>query len=310
MRPHRFPCLYAGDEEQGTGIHALDRVDLFNILCIPPNNRDTEITSSTWFRALAYCFGRRAFLLVDSPWSWETAQGTISSKLRSDPRRQINHLLTIPAAINAAIYFPQLVEPDPLQGDRTARFAPCGAIAGIMARTDASRGVWAAPAGVHASLAGVQSLSVPINDADNGSLSSAGINSLRAFAPYGPVVWGARTLQGAQLASEYKYLQIRRTVLYIEESIARGTQWAAFEPNNDVLWGRLRQTVGVFLQNLFLQGALVGTTPPQAYFVRCDATTTTSDDISRGIVNIRVGVAMVRPAEFIMLLVSVAAARA
>ena len=159
------------------------------------------------------------------------------------------------------------------------------------ART-AQRGVWKAPAGLDAALNGVQGLQVNLTDDENGQLNPLGINCLRAFPVIGRVVWGARTLRGAdQLADEYKYVPVRRLALFIEESLYRGTQWVVFEPNDEPLWAQIRLNVGAFMQNLFRQGAFQGRTPREAYFVKCDKETTTQNDINLGIVNILVGFA-------------------
>ena len=128
------------------------------------------------------------------------------------------------------------------------------------------------------------------------------MNGLRTFATSGTVVWGARTLKGAdQLASEWKYLPVRRTALFLEESLYRGTQWVVFEPNDEPLWSQIRLSVGAFMQDLFRKGAFAGTTPREAYFVRCDRTTTTQADVDRGVVNILVGFAPLKPAEFVVI---------
>jgi len=116
------------------------------------------------------------------------------------------------------------------------------------------------------------------------------------------VVWGARTVRGADsLADDYKYVPVRRLALYLEESLYRGTQWVVFEPNDEPLWGQIRMSVGAFLQDLFRKGAFQGATPRDAYFVKCDAETTTQYDIDRGIVNIQVGFAPLKPAEFVLI---------
>lgn len=161
-----------------------------------------------------------------------------------------------------------------------------------MARTDSQRGVWKAPAGTDAALSGAQGLETVLNDAENGALNPLGINCLRSFPVTGQVVWGARTLRGAdQLADEYKYIPVRRLALFIEESLYRGTQWVVFEPNDEPLWSQIRLNIGAFMQNLFRQGAFQGRTPREAYFVKCDKETTTQSDIDLGIVNIHVGFA-------------------
>ena len=186
--------------------------------------------------------------------------------------------------------------------DRLAEFAPCGAVAGIIARTDVQRGIWKAPAGLDASFSGVQGFSYTMTDGQNGLLNPLGLNCLRSFPVTGNLVWGARTLAGAdQLASEWKYLPVRRFALFLEESLYRGSQWVVFEPNDEPLWAQIRLNVGAFMQNLFRQGAFQGRSPREAYFVKCDRETTTQNDINLGIVNILVGFAPLKPAEFVVL---------
>jgi hypothetical protein len=175
-------------------------------------------------------------------------------------------------------------------------------MAGLYARTDGNRGVWKAPAGTDANLAGVQSMAVPMTDGENGSLNPLGVNCLRTFPVYGAVSWGARTLRGAdQMASEYKYVPVRRLALYIEESLYRGTQWVVFEPNDEPLWAQIRLNIGAFMNGLFRQSAFQGSSPREAYLVKCDRETTTQDDINRGVVNILVGFAPLKPAEFVVI---------
>jgi phage tail sheath protein FI len=191
---------------------------------------------------------------------------------------------------------------DLLQDNQTLPFVPCGALAGIMARTDSERGVWKAPAGLDASINGIRALATTITDDENGQLNPLGINCLRSFPVFGRVVWGARTMRGAdQLADEYKYVPVRRTALYIEESLYRGLKWVVFEPNDEPLWAQIRLNVGAFMHNLFRQGAFQGKTPREAYFVKCDGETTTQNDINLGIVNIVVGFAPLKPAEFVII---------
>jgi hypothetical protein len=149
---------------------------------------------------------------------------------------------------------------------------------------------------------GLQGLEVNMNDEENGQLNPLGINCLRSFPVFGRVVWGARTMRGAdQLADEYKYVPVRRLALYIEESLYRGTQWVVFEPNDEPLWAQIRLNIGAFMNNLFRQGAFQGKTPQEAYFVKCDKETTTQNDINLGIVNIVVGFAPLKPAEFVVI---------
>jgi phage tail sheath protein FI len=140
-----------------------------------------------------------------------------------------------------------------------------------------------------------------LTDEENGELNRLGINCLRAFPVTGPVVWGARTLEGAdRFASEWKYIPVRRTALFIEESVYRGTKWVMFEANGEALWSQIRIDAGAFMQNMFRQGAFQGRTPHETYFVKCDQETTTQNDIDLGIVNVIIGFAPLKPAEFVI----------
>jgi uncharacterized protein len=272
----------------------LEKADLFNLLCIPPDSRAGDTPPSVYQGAMQYCKDRRAMLVVDSPSGWnDTATaGNGLSQLG----------LNGEAARNAALYFPRVIEADSLLDGQLDAFVPCGIVAGVMARTDVSRGVWKAPAGLDAAINGVQALNVNLNDSENGMLNPLGINCLRFFRVAGRVLWGARTLRGAdQLADEYKYIPVRRLALYIEESLYRGTQWVVFEPNDEPLWAQIRMNIGAFMQNLFRKGAFQGQSQKDAYFVKCDKETTTQNDIDLGIVNITVGFAPLKPAEFVII---------
>jgi phage tail sheath protein FI len=269
------------------GLNLLDRVDLFNLLCVPGETTPAVISALQKFSV-----DRRAFLLVDCE------QGASFTSLQNGPDSNI----TGANAINAAFYFPWVKAPDPLKENRVGEFPPCGFVAGLYAKTDASRGVWKAPAGTDASLAGVSGLRTVLTDLENGQLNIRAANCLRSFAVYGNVVWGARTLRGNnEIGSEWKYVPVRRLALFIEESLYRGTKWVVFEPNDEPLWAQIRLNLGAFMHNLFRQGALQGTTPREAYFVKCDKETTTQNDINLGIVNIVVGFAPLKPAEFVII---------
>jgi phage tail sheath protein FI len=181
-------------------------------------------------------------------------------------------------------------------------FPPSGFVAGLYAKTDASRGVWKAPAGVEAGLTGVSGLTRVLTNDENGVLNPKAVNCLRTFPVYGTVVWGARTLKGNdEVGSEWKYIPVRRTALFLEESLYRALKWVVFEPNDEPLWAQIRLNVGAFMHDLFRQGAFQGTTPRDAYFVKCDKETTTQNDINLGIVNIVVGFAPLKPAEFVVI---------
>jgi hypothetical protein len=289
------PTAYEGDRNGKTGLYALEKVDLFNLLCIPPDTRDGTTPQPVYQVALSYCVERRAMLIVDPPAVWTSAAAA-----RDGLDGDIG--LTGLAARNAALYFPRIVQADPLLDGQLDTFVPCGVVAGVMARTDTQRGVWKAPAGIDAALRGTQGLSVKLTDPENGMLNPLGINCLRSFPITGRVTWGARTLRGAdQLADEYKYVPVRRLALFIEESLYRGTQWVVFEPNDEPLWSQIRLNLGAFMQNLFRQGAFQGSSPREAYFVKVDNETTTQNDINLGIVNIVVGFAPLKPAEFVII---------
>jgi uncharacterized protein len=281
------------------GLYALEQADLFNLLCIPPYHAPTDtldVDVNLISSAASYCEFRRAMLLVDAPKNWTTKD--TAKKEFNDANN--DHIGT--RSRNAALYFPRLSQPNPLHDNQMETFSALGAVAGVFANTDTNRGVWKAPAGLSATLANVPALSVALTDAENGELNPLGINCLRAFPAAGRVVWGARTLRGAdQLTDEYKYVPVRRTALYIEESLYRGTQWVVFEPNDEPLWAQIRLNVGAFMHNMFRQGAFQGTAPRDAYFVKCDKETTTQNDIDNGIVNIIVGFAPLKPAEFVVI---------
>jgi uncharacterized protein len=291
-----------GNEAAFTGLFALEKVDLFNLLCIPdatrpqpgnPTKTDSNVDPNSVFgAAMTYCKKRRAFLLIDPPpgvadlpsaTDWKSSGLTVHDK-------------------NGAAYFPRLRLRDPLNNFQLRTFPPCGVVAGLFARIDAARGVWKAPAGIEASLSGVQGLVYKLTDAENGVLNPLGLNCFRVFPVFGPVSWGARTLVGADAeASEWKYVPVRRLALFLEESLYRGTQWVVFEPNDEPLWAQIRLNLGAFMQNLFRQGAFQGRSPREAYFVKCDKETTTQNDINLGIVNIVVGFAPLKPAEFVII---------
>ncbi|MGH9627777.1 MAG: phage tail sheath family protein [Bryobacteraceae bacterium] len=279
-----------------TGMFALDPVDLFNMLCIP---RAAEIgltddaeMSAIVSNGLAYCAERRAFMIVDIPSNINTVQ---------EMRDWIDDHAGFRQR-NAAIYFPRLEIPDPLDDFRLRNVAPSGTIAGVYARTDSTRGVWKAPAGIEATLDGVPRLAVKLTDRQNGTLNMVGVNCLRTFPINGNVVWGARTLLGADsIGSEWKYASVRRLALNLQESLFRGTKWVVFEPNDEPLWANIRLNVGAFMNSMFRRGAFQGTSPKEAYFVKCDRETTTQNDRNQGIVNIEVGFAPLNPAEFVVI---------
>jgi phage tail sheath protein FI len=286
----------SGDPVAKTGMYALLNVDLFNILCIPATmNLPDQQAFAVATDAISLCTTRRAMYVLDVP--------QVSGSRDTVPaiKAWLNQNASLRSR-NAAVYFPRLDIVDTLNGFVPRKVAPSGTVAGLWARTDTARGVWKAPAGTEASLTGVQKLEYALTDPENGVLNPLAINCMRVFPIYGPVCWGARTLMGAdQLEDDYKYIPIRRLALYIEESLYRGTQWVVFEPNDTPLWAQIRLNVGAFMQILFRQGAFQGSSPQQAYFVQCDASTNPQATIDLGIVNIIVGFAPLKPAEFVVI---------
>lgn len=284
------PAEIVGSPSLKTGMYALLDVDLFSILSIPETFDLTDVQAGAVIpAAVDLCEKRRAFYIVDAPSGKNL--GNIATWANGATQSR-----------NAAVYFPAVRLADPLDELRPHAMAPSGTLAGVYARTDSNRGVWKAPAGTDATLNGVLDLAQPINDNENGLINPKGVNALRSFPAYGRVAWGARTLKGSDAqADEYKYLPVRRLALFLEESLYRGTQWVVFEPNDEPLWAQIRLNIGAFMQGLFRQGAFQGRTPKEAYFVKCDRETTTQNDINLGIVNILVGFAPLKPAEFVVL---------
>lgn len=291
-----------GDQGLFTGMYALLKVDSFNILCIPEATRAAAVNSplldttvnpnAIYSAAIALCDKARAFLLIDPPPYVNTIASAVDWKTNG---------LTVNDP-NGAAYFPRVRVPDPLNNFQLRTFAPCGVVAGLYANTDATRGVWKAPAGTTATLVGVQSLTYKMSDVENGELNPLGLNCFRTFPIYGTASWGARTLVGADAeTSQWKYVPVRRTALFLESSLYQGLKWVVFEPNDEPLWSSIRLNVGAFMQNLFVQGFFQGSTPAQAYLVKCDSETTTQADINNGIVNIVVGFAPLKPAEFVII---------
>lgn len=272
----------------GSGINLLSNVSIFNIVCVPGLYAPTTISSVQQF-----CLTNRAFMIVDS---W--VSDTVTSISTNTPTSAI---VTAPQSANSALYFPWINYFDSVQ-NITRAFPPSGSVAGVYASTDSGRGVWKAPAGINAGFAGESGLATVLTDAQNGTLNPLGINCLRNFPNSGDVVWGARTLNGNdQAGSQWKYVPVRRLSLYIEQSLIQGTKWVVFEPNDANLWSAIRLNVSSFMQGLYQQGAFQGTTPQQAYFVKCDSETTTQANINSGVVNIVVGFAPVQPAEFVII---------
>jgi phage tail sheath protein FI len=291
---------FEGNGVDQTGMHALDPVDLFNLMVIPGDEALDDTAMQTLNgRAVTYCTSRRAFLIIDSPTAWTNVNTGLADVVQNS-----SMIATLRGALgsgkdHAAVFYPRL---HIRVGGLTQVIGAGGAIAGLMARTDANRGVWKAPAGIDAGLNTVTGLEVVLTDAQNGVLNKQGVNCIRVLPNGSMINWGARTLDGDDdTGSEWKYVPIRRFALFLEESLYRGTRWAVFEPNDEPLWANIRLNINAFMTSLFRQQAFQGTTPQEAFYVRCDKTTTTQDDRNKGIVNIEVGFAPLKPAEFVVI---------
>ncbi|WP_086738863.1 phage tail sheath C-terminal domain-containing protein [Erythrobacter colymbi] len=285
-------AAFLGSEANRTGLFAFSQLepDYFTLMAIPEAPYMADGGNGVYAAAGAFCRDQLAFLLVDHPVAADSVTGItgwpIAQTLGTDLAR------------SAALCFPKVVKSDPLGGERT--LSSSGSIAGLMARTDAQRGVWKAPAGLDASLSGVRP-SVPMTDRQQAQLNKRGLNVIRVKPFAGSVNWGARTLAGADaLASEWKYVPVRRTALMIERTLKDSLPWVVFEPNDESLWAQIRLNIGAFMQSLFVQGAFQGSSPREAYLVKCDRETTSQQDVNSGIVNILVGFAPLKPAEFVV----------
>jgi uncharacterized protein len=202
-----------------------------------------------------------------------------------------------------ALYFPWVNARDQIAKGRNRKIPlpPSGFVAGVFARIDNVRGVWKAPAGTEAGVSGHQGLMTNLTDMEQGVINLVGVNALRTFPGYGTVVWGSRTVS-RDIA--WRYVPVRRMANFLKSSIYDGIQWAVFEPNDTPLWEALRLTIGGFMLDLFRQHALQGSTPQEAFFVKCDSETTTETDRQNGIVNVLVGFAPLKPAEFVIVKLS------
>jgi hypothetical protein len=297
-------ATYLGNENQKTGLYALEKIPIFNILCIPPDRQDGDTDPFIYQTAASFCARptRNAMLIIDPPTRWydDYKSGNVQGISLNDLGS-----FDAEAARSTAVYFPRVVAVDPLLNGATRVMPNSGFMAGVWAETDTMVGVWKAPAGLDAGINGIFGLQVTMNDAENGELNPLGVNCLRTFPIGGSVVWGARTLRGAdQLGDEYNYIPVRRMLLYIMDWVLQNTKWAVFEPNDERLWSALRLQISGFMVSLWKEGALFGTSADKAFFVKCDATTTLPADINGGRVNVQIGFAPVRPAEFVVVTVA------
>ena len=238
---------------------------------------------------------RDLFLVADAP----------RSTAATDPvGNAVNHARNgVTSSDHRALYWPRIVVSDPAgQGRNPTRAIPAaGHIAGLYGRTDGRRGVWKVAAGIEASITGAVGLDFQILDRDQDRMNPHGLNALRTIPGAGRVVWGGRT---GRPTTEWRYINVRRTAMFLRRSIFNGIQWAVFEGNDERLWAALRASIGAFMEAQFRNGAFAGATSREAYFVKCDADTTTPDDQAAGVVNVSVGFAPLRPAEFVIVTLS------
>jgi phage tail sheath protein FI len=199
------------------------------------------------------------------------------------------------ASPNASYYFPWVQVFDPVL-KKTVAQPPSGYVAGLVARTDSERGIHKAPA--NETLRGVTGLKYTLTKAEQSALNPRGINLIRDFGDLGIKVYGARTLSSDP---EWKYINVRRLFLNVRETIEKGTEWAVFEPNNEVLWGNLKRNISAYLKTMLQRGALAGTTPEEAFYVICDKSNNPQEMIDQGMVSIDIGIAPLKPAEFVQI---------
>ncbi|RKH07825.1 hypothetical protein D7Y13_29300 [Corallococcus praedator] len=283
---------FAGDAKARTGLHALDGEDV-NLVALPGKNEVAYISTG-----IAYCDNRGDCLfLADGP-------GGVDKDFAVAPDDAKQFIEGLPSrSKNSAMFYPWIRVTDPVGVGRnpTRLVPPSGHVAGLFARTDNTRGVWKAPAGIEASISEALGLQYPVIDEEQDILNPVNLNCLRQFPGVGIVSWGSRTLSPDP---EWRYIPVRRTALFLKESLRRGLRWAVFEPNDELLWSRIRNAIQAFMLGLFRQGAFQGTTPEEAFSVVCDRSTNPQELVDAGIVTAQVSFAPLKPAEFVVLEIS------
>ncbi|MER6101195.1 phage tail sheath subtilisin-like domain-containing protein [Streptomyces sp. NPDC001832] len=285
------PEVYVGDPDRRTGLGGLEAVEEVTTIAVPDlmsayerGLLDLESVIAVQQGLVSHCelMGDRVAILDPPPGlspqqirAWRTDRANFDSKY-------------------ATLYYPWIRVADPSSG-RAQLVPPSGHIAGVWARNDESRGVHKAPA--NEVVRGAVALQTQLTKGEHDLLNPIGLNCIRSFPGRGIRVWGARTLASDPA---WRYLNVRRLFNYLEESILAGTQWVVFEPNDDALWARIRRTVSAFLVNEWRKGALFGLTPEEAFYVKCDRETNPPESIDAGQVICEIGVAPVRPAEFVV----------
>jgi uncharacterized protein len=265
----------------------------FNLLCIPTTSSDPDVSPELHAAAHQLCVRSRAIYLADPAPSWSAASDPVSAVI--DGLQQI-----FSEGENAAMYFPRVNVAIDASGTIEAGFAPSGAIAGAFVRFDEERGVWRAPA--DSILNNIASLSSSLSKEKREALKTAGVNALVKFPSRPIMIWGGRTLAGAAVSqSDWKFLSVRRLALMIETSLERGLVWTVFEQNDERLWQKVRDTVESFMFGLWRQGAFQGRGADEGFFVRCDRSTMSQDDLDNGRLVCQIGFAPLKPAEFVII---------
>jgi hypothetical protein len=296
----------------GTGIHGLDKITDVNLIAIPGRGDAPTINAG-----MSYCKNQRilqdCFYIADVGFIDDVEGARLDG---SQPQGVITvadaKTFALPAAATpldkaagdyGAIYYPWVRAADPIGSGRNPLILlpPSGFVAGIYARTDNSRGVFKAPAGTEAGVSGALSVATTVSDTEQDQLNPIMVNVIRTVPTSGIVVWGSRTIGSDP---EWRYIPVRRMAIFLRVSIYYGIQWAVFEPNDEPLWASLRLNIRAFMLTQFRAGAFQGSKPDDAFFVKCDSTTTTQQDIDNGVVNILVGFAPLKPAEFVVLKLS------
>jgi hypothetical protein len=280
-----------GDPANKTGLGALDGIDEITMVCVPDLmavNVDNDGVMDLQSKVEEYCIRGKRMAIHDPP-------AALDKQEIFDWRMGINT-----NSPWSTLYWPWIRVTDPLT-KAVIEVPPCGHVAGVWAGTDNRRGVHKAPA--NEVVGGAVGVALEVSNPDQEQLNTAGINVIREFPGRGVRIWGARTL-ATKTDPEWRYISVRRLFNYVSASILEGTGWAVFEPNDEVLWSGLRVSVGNFLMGVWRGGALFGATPDEAFFVKCDRDTNPQDAIDAGQVNIYIGIAPVKPAEFVIFSIS------
>jgi phage tail sheath protein FI len=286
---------FTGTSDNKKGLHAFDEIDDINIVAIPDKYGDREVILA----GLNYCKERKdCFFIADPPYGISPTDSTKGGVKEFKNGTTDTYKGNAFNSSYGALYYPWLWVSDPLTGGKRL-IPPSGLVAGKYAYTDATRGVHKAPAGISEGYLGTAvGIERIVTRGEHDALHPLGINVIRSFPTSGICIWGASTLSAD---SEWKYVNVRRLLLYIEESIDEGSQWVVFEPNDPGLWGKVIRNVTAFLLRVWRDGALFGSTPEEAFFVKVDAENNPPEERDAGYLHIEVGVAPVKPAEFVVI---------